>query len=180
MFYSILFMLTAIIAVCGFTSCSDDDDNDNSGSTPNNGETLVIGDDQYYGIGTVQQTEGNGIYLHINAVENIYSPYNGHVLVIRIPAEVASLVSQLHEGQTIENLLIQQFRDYSAIVANTYEWEVVAGGITISRITDEELTININDLVIEHYSSGVQMTISGSTTLEIQPISQLNPDINWG
>lgn len=165
-FHLIAFTITAMITVCFFASCSDDeDDNDN---TPNGNKTLVIEGVNYYGTGGVDETNGDGLYLNIYALENInFPPAGGLNLVLVIYEGVASQVSQLSEGQVIDAISVQIFRDYFEIPIDTYEWEATSGNITIEDISNETLTIRINQLVIEHKLRDVKRTVDGFATLEI-------------
>lgn len=165
-FHLIAFTITAMITVCFFASCSDDeDDNDN---TPNGNKTLVIEGVNYYGTGGVNETNGDGLYLNINALENINFPSAGGLnLVLVIDEGVASQVSQLSEGQVIDAISVQLFHDFFEIPISTYMWEATSGNITIEDISNETLTIRINQLVIEHKLRDVKRTVDGFATLEI-------------
>lgn len=171
-YHSVLFMLAMVMAACVFVSCSDDDDfesNDNIWGIPNVGKTLIIQDEAYYGTGSITPTYGDGIYFDVEAIENLNSPYNGKYLSIHLSEDEASTISKLYEGKTLEYIYVREYRDLNSIVLNN-SWEILSGDVTVTEITDETVTININDLVIEHYERpGNTVTISGPAILEIQP-----------
>lgn len=162
--YSTVLMLAIMVAVLSFTACSSSDDED--GGNPSKGQkTLKVDGESFYATNcTAEQTKRNGMYLSIIAATDPNFPINGHDLSIHISP---SKVSELKEGDVfdIHQFSVQEFRRLNEISINTYDWYDLEGDITIKRITSMEMTIQINNLLLEHEISGVQHTISGTAIL---------------
>ena len=110
------------------------------------------------------QTDGSGMYLTVEAVEDINFQVNGNELVVHISP---SKVSQLSEGQVFENndMSIRNCRGLTQIEVNSYSWRAVSGNITIKSIGETQITIEINSLVVKHKNTEVEHSISGTATL---------------
>jgi hypothetical protein len=165
---SILTMLTALILSFSFVACSSSNGNDEDDpfDSPKGQKTLKIDDESLYAVGcSAEQTKGNGMYLHIRAATDPEFATMGHELTVHI---APSKVSQLNEGDVfdVDDLSVQEFRRFNEIVFNTYQWNVLEGNITIKRITSMEMTIQINGLLLQHKSTGVERIISGTATLD--------------
>lgn len=159
--YSIMMMLAMMVAAVSFTACSGDDDNGSGGGK----KTLVVDGERYYDVNsTAEQTKNYGMYFTINAAEDPIYPISGHELTVKISP---SKVSQLREGDVFDvgELSVREFRHFTEISVNTYDWDELDGNIMIKKITSMEMTIEINDLLIEHEITGVQHTISGTAVL---------------
>lgn len=174
-------MLAMMVAALGITACSSDDDSDGGNSK----KTLIInGQSYYYGNGcTVEQSDYyGGMYLTVEAVEDINWPVNGEELVFRIPY---GKVSELSVGQvfTYNDITIRTFRGLMELTVNSYNWDALSGEVVIKDIKATELTIQINDLTIES-QRGAVYKIEGSATLRncihdsngnIKPFSETEP-----
>lgn len=169
-----------MVAALGITACSSDDDNSSGG---NSKKTLIIdGQSYYYGqLSMVDQSNG-GMYLTVEAVEDINWPLKGKELVFRIPP---SKVSELSVGQvfTYNDITIRTFRGLSEMAVDSYNWDALSGEVVIKDIKATELTIQINDLTIESQRGAVRK-IEGSATLHncihdsngnIKPFSETEP-----
>lgn len=165
---SILMLAMMMIAALSFTACGDDDDTNNSGGgeNPTTQQALKVDGKSYYNgnLCNAKQTKNDGMYLTVTAVENINFQNSGKELVAHIkPNKVADL--KVGDVFDTSKLSIQTFRNLSEIPVNTYMWNVVEGNISITKITDIEMTVQINNLKIKHKNSGVEHTISGIAVL---------------
>ena len=124
----------------------------------------VDGESFYAANCTAEQTKSSGMYLNIRAVTDPEFPYNGHELTVHISP---SKVAELKEGDVFgtNKMSVQSFRRFNEIEVNIYTWNDLEGDITIKKITDMEMTIEINDLQLEHKSSKVKHKISGTAVL---------------
>ncbi len=104
------------------------------------------------------------MYLNVWAVENQKVQVSGHELVAHISP---NFVADLKVGDKFEedNMSIQTFRRLTEIPLNSYRWKIIDGNITITKITDMEMTIQINNLQLKHKDTGVEHTISGVAVL---------------
>ena len=163
--YLSMMMLAMMVAALGFTACGGDDE-DEIGGVPNKGQmSLKIDDEPFYATNcTAEQTRSNGMYLNIRASTEPEYCLVGHELVVHISP---SKVAELKEGDVFENynMSVQTFRRLNEIAVNSYEWEVLEGDITIKKITSMEMTIAINNLLLEHKISRVKRTIRGTAVL---------------
>ena len=160
---SILTMLTALVFALSFVACGSSNDDDVN--PPKGQKTLKVDEESYYAVEcSAEQTKGNGMYLHIIAATDPEIAINGHELVVHISP---SKVSELNVGDVfgVDDLSVQEFRRLNEITFNSYAWNELEGDITIKRITSMEMTIQINNLSLQHKTTGVQHTISGSATL---------------
>ena len=162
--YSTVMMLAMMVAALSFTACSSDDDNGGGGGSSK--KTLIIdGQSYYYGNGcTVEQSDYyGGMYLTVEAVEDINWPVKGKELVFRIPP---SKVSELSVGQvfTYDDITIRTFRGLSEMAVDSYNWDALSGEVVIKDIKATELTIQINNLTIKS-NRGAVREIEGTATL---------------
>lgn len=155
-----------MVAALSFTACSSSSDDDENGGGANSGQkTLVINGESFYATDcTAEQTKRNGMYLNLRATTEPVLALNGHELVVHIsPSKVAEL--KVGDVFKTHDMSVQTFRRLNEIAVNTYEWNELEGNITIERITSMEMTIRINDLLLEHKISKVKRTISGTAVL---------------
>ena len=158
-----LTLIAVIAAALSLIACSSGDDSIDGGGSSKGQKTLKVDDEWFYAANcSAEQTKGSGMYLNIRAVTNPDFPYNGHELAIHISP---SKVAQLKEGDMFDRMSIQFFRHLNEIVYDTYLWRKVDGYVEIKRITDMEMTIQINNLVIEHKNRGTKRTRSGTAVL---------------
>lgn len=152
-----------IASLC-FIACSSDDDESDGTSTGQ--KTLTIDGTSYYcGSGSsVEQTRGNGMYLEVRATEDPIFEWNGKVLIVHISP---SNVSQLSVGDIFDydDISIRNYNNVTTIELNAYSWDAIDGSIQIKDIKEKELTIQINNLVVKHESTGAEHTISGTAKL---------------
>lgn len=164
--YSTMIMLAMMVAALSFTACGGDDDDDEIGGGSNHGQkTLKVDGESFYAVDcAAEQTRRSGMYLNIWAAEDPDFPVKGHELVVHISP---SKVAELNEGDVFDtfNLSVQTFRRINEIAVNTYDWDELEGNITIKKITPMEMTIVINDLLLEHEVTKVRHTISGTAVL---------------
>lgn len=164
--YSTVMMLAVMVAALGLSACSSNSSDDDFGSGSSKGEkTLIVDGESFYDFNsTAEQTKRNGMYLNINASTDPNYILQGHMLTVRISL---SKVSELKEGDVfgVSELTVREFQRPTEISVNSYDWNELKGDITIIRITSMEMTIQINDLQIEHKISKVQHTISGKAIL---------------
>ena len=165
-FLSTVAMLAMMLALCSSTCSGSSDDEDDYGVGTSQGvKTLYVDDEAYYAANcTAEQTKSSGMYLNIRAVTDPEFPYNGHELTVHISP---SKVAELKEGDVFgtNKMSVQSFRRFNEIEVNIYTWNDLEGDITIKKITDMEMTIEINDLQLEHKSSKVKHKISGTAVL---------------
>jgi hypothetical protein len=57
------------------------------------------------------------------------------------------------------------YHNFNEVVINTYTLRAIEGNITIKKITNMEMTIQINDLVLKHKEKDIKRTISGTAVL---------------
>ena len=164
--FSTIMMLTMMVALSSSTCSGSSDDDEINGGNPSKGQmTMKVDGESFYAVNcTAEQTKRNGMYLCVNAVTDPNFPLKGHELTVHISP---SKVSELIEGEVfgINRLSVQEFRRPTEISVNTYDWRDLEGDITIKRITSMEMTIQINDLLLEHEITRVQHTISGTAIL---------------
>lgn len=164
--YSMIMMIVIMMAALSLTACGGDDD-DNGGDKGNKvGQTLVVDGEKYYAVNChADQTQGMGMYLIVKAVTDAEYANNGHELVAHISPNT---VADLKEGQVFDgkSIRIQTYRGLFELVANTYQWNVLSGIITIKKISKMEMTIQINNLQLEHKKTGAMHTISGTAVLD--------------
>lgn len=160
--YSIMMMLAMMVAAVSFTACSGDEEDDG----PNGKMTLKIDGESYYcgELSSVEQTQRNGMYIEVEAVTDLKFQVKGHRLVMRIsPSRVSNLkVGQEFDG---DHISVRNFEHLSEINVNSYEWDVVSGSFVIKSITDREMTIQFNKMVVKHHRTGVEHTIEGTALL---------------
>lgn len=163
--YSTITVLAMIVAALSFTSCGGDDD-DEGGTSPSGSKTLVIDGQSYYcgPLCQLSQTDGSGMYLTVEAVEDKDFPTKGKELVVHVSP---SKVSQLSAGQVFDYdcMSIRNFRALSQMELESYRWDGISGDITVLSIGEKDVTIQINSLVIKHKNTGVEHSISGTATL---------------
>ena len=161
-----IMLLAMIIAAISITACSSNsDDDENGGGAVKGQKTLIVNDESFYATNcTAEQTRKNGMYLNIRASTEPEYCLVGHELVVHISP---SKVAELKEGDVFENynMSVQTFRRLNEIAVNSYEWEVLEGDISIKKITSMEMTIAINNLLLEHKISRVKRTIRGTAVL---------------
>ena len=168
--YSTIMLLAMMVAALGLTACGGDDEDEidggEGGGSSSSSKTLVIDGKSYYcgSLCHLSQTDGNGMYLTVTAVEDIRFQTSGHELVIVISP---SKVSQLSVGQVFDydEMRVRTFRHLNEIVIDSYNWKGVDGNIVIKYIGEKEITIQINSLVVKSKNTGVERTISGTATL---------------
>ena len=159
-------LLAMMVLTIGFISCSSEGDDEDEVNSPKANKTIVVDGESFYAAYcSVEQTRGSGMYLIVQAVTNTEFPLSGHELIIHISP---SKVADLKEGDMfgVDELSIQFFRRLNEMVANTYSWNVLEGNVTIKKINKMEMTIQIDNLYLEHKRSKVQHTISGTATLD--------------
>ncbi len=165
--YSTIMMFAMMVASLSLTSCGGDDDNGSGDEGDKRSMTLLIDGEKYYAVDChAEQTNGRGMYFNIHAVTNADFPLKGDELVTHISSP--NTVANLTEGQVFESnhIQIQTYRALNEIPIGTYNWNAINGNITIRKITNMELTIEINSLQIEHRRTGVKRTISGTAVLD--------------
>lgn len=163
--YSTILVLATMVAALSLSACGGDDSDDESENPSYGKMTLIVDEESFYAVNcSAEQTKRSGMYLEICAATNPEFPINGHLLVVHI---APSKVSELKEGDVFaaKKFSVQTFRRLNEIKVNTYDWNVLEGDITIKKITNMEMTIQINNLLLEHEVSGVQHTISGTAIL---------------
>ena len=169
--YSVLFSLLAMVAFC-LSGCGKNEGIDDDGGDMFGGggtKTLKVDGEAYY-CGTesiAEETNGMGMYLKVVAVEDTQYEMNGKRLIVNIPP---SKVSELKVGDVFQpdDILVRNYNNLSVIEVNAYSWYAVGGSIRISGISSTHLTIQIQQLVVEHHSTGAQHTIEGTASLRIQ------------
>ena len=176
-------MLAMMVAALSLTACSSDDDNDEDGGSAQ--KTLIIDGESYYcssGCNVNQSNYHGGMYLTVEAVEDINWPIKGRKLTFRIPP---SKVSELSVGQifTYNNITIFTFHHLTEMVVDFYNWDALSGEVIIKDIKATELTLQINDLTIKSHR-GAERKIEGTATLRnciydsnnnIMPFSETEP-----
>lgn len=164
--YSTIMLLAMMVAALCLTACGGNDEDDGGDNSPSGNKTLIIDGESYYcGSGCdLAQTNGSGMYLTIQAVEDRVYQINGKELVVRISP---SKVSQLSVGQVFghEKMSIRNYRGLMQMELNAYSWDAVNGDITIISIGETQITIQINSLVVKHEITKVEHSISGTATL---------------
>ena len=165
--YSTILLLAMMVAALSLTACGDDDDEgDNGGNSPSGKKTLIIDGESYYcGSGSIlAQTNGSGMYLTVEAVDDWIYQMSGKELTIVISP---SKVSQLSVGQVFsyDDMSIRNYRGLTQMELNAYSWDAVSGDITIKSIGKTQITIQINSLVVKHENTEVEHSISGTATL---------------
>jgi hypothetical protein len=164
-FYSTILMLATMIAALSLTACGGSDSDEESENPSYGKKTLIIDDESFYAVNcSVEQTRNSGMYLEIVGATNPEFPIEGHLLVVRI---APNKVSELKEGDVFydNKLIVRDLVRLNEIKVNSYDWNVLEGDITIKRITDMEMTIQINNLLLEHKVTKVKHTISGTAIL---------------
>ena len=159
--YSTIMMLAMMVAALGVTACDSDDDNENNG-----GKTITIDGKAYYCYtdgSYVTQRKSGGMSLGVIAMENKMNVLNHHELLVIIPP---SRVSELSVGQVFdtEDITVHTF-NVLVIGDIPYSWDAIDGNIVIKDIKEAELSIQINNLVVKHNSTGIEHTIAGTATL---------------
>lgn len=64
-----------------------------------------------------------------------------------------------------DHFTVCEFRGFTELDWDTYDWNIVSGEIVIKNIKTGELTIQIKKLAIEHKRTSVRHTIEGTATL---------------
>ena len=147
------YMLAMICAAFCLTECggsSDDDDDFDFGGRKGEKTLKVDGESFYCGDGSsVEQTKRSGMYLEVEAVTDLNFQMSGHRLVIHISP---SRVSQLMVGQEFDGdmISVRDFVHITEIHVNSYEWEVISGSFIIKSITDTEMAIQFNEMVVKY------------------------------
>ena len=165
--YSTIMMLAMMVAALSFTACGGDDDDFNYGKRKGK-KTLKVDGESFYcsDDSSVEQTERRGMYLQVIAVTNLDFQVSGnnHELVMHISP---SRVSQLKVGQEFDGdmISVRDFRHLNDIPINHYEWEVISGSFVIKSITDMEMTIQFNKMVVKYNNRDVEHTIEGTAVL---------------
>lgn len=167
--YSVFFSLLAMVALC-LSGCGKNDGiDDGSGDMIGGKKTLKVDGEAYYcgSESIVQETNGNGMYLKVVAVEDTFAQWSGKELQIVI---TPSRVSELKVGDVFQSndISVREFHDLSGYAVNKYSWDAVGGSVRISGISSTHLTIQIQQLVIEHHTTDAQHTIEGTASLRIQ------------
>ncbi len=165
--YSSIMLLAMMVTALGLTACGDDEEEDEiEGNSPSGNKTLIIDGESYYcgSLCQLSQTNGSGMYLTIEAVEDRVYQMNGKELIVLISP---SKVSQLSVGQIFDydDMSIRNFRNLTQMEVNSYSWDGISGDITIKSIGETQVTIQINSLVVKHEITDVEHTISGTATL---------------
>lgn len=162
------YMLAMICAAFCLTACggsSDDDDDFDFGGRKGQKTLKVDGELFYCGDGSsVEQTERSGMYLDVEAVTDLNFQMSGHRLVMHISP---SRVSQLKVGQEFDGdmISVRNFVHITEIHVNSYEWEVISGSFVIKSITDTEMAIQFNKMVVKYNYRDVKHTIEGTAVL---------------
>ena len=164
--YSMFMMAAMMFAALSLNACSSNDDEDDDNGGGNGKKTLKVDGESYYcsDVSSVEQTQRNGMYLEVIAVTDMRFQTKGHRLVMHISP---SRVAQLEVGQEFGDykISVRDFVHLNEINVNTYMWEVISGSFVIKSITDIEMTIQFNEMVIKHKHSGVERTIEGTAVL---------------
>ena len=170
--YSTIMMLAMMVAALGLTACggsgggSFDDDDDFGYGGGKATKTLKIDGESYYcGNGSsVEQTQNSGMYIEVNAVTNMDFQVGGKRLVMHISP---SRVSQLKVGQEFDGnkISVRNYGNFNDFNPNTYEWEVISGSFVIKSITDVEMKIQFNKMVVKYRNKEVKHTIEGTAVL---------------
>jgi len=162
------YMLAMICAAFCLTACggsSDDDDDFDFGGRKGEKTLKVDGESFYCGDGSsVEQTKRSGMYLEVEAVTDLNFQMSGHRLVMHISP---SRVSQLKVGQEFDGdmISVRDFVRITEIHVNSYEWEVISGSFIIKSITDTEMAIQFNEMVVKYNYRDVKHTIEGTAVL---------------
>lgn len=160
-----MMMFAMMFAALSFSACGGDDDDEIGGGSNKGQKTLKVDDEYFYAANcTAEQTRNNGMYLNIRAVTDPDYPINGHELAVHISP---SKVADLKEGDVFETnqMSVQTLRHFNEIDVNSYQWKDLEGNITIKSISSMEMAIVINGLILEHKSTKVKHTISGTAVL---------------
>ena len=160
-----ILMLAMMVAALCSVACSSSDDEEVGGGSNKGQKTLKVDGESFYAVECMaEQTRNRGMYLDIMAANDPEFAVSGHELIVHISP---SKVSELKEGDVFDTdqLSVQFFRRLNELSVNSYVWNELEGNITIKRITSMEMTIVINDLLLEHEVSGVKHTISGTAVL---------------
>ena len=104
------------------------------------------------------------MYIEVNAVTNMDFQVGGKRLVMHISP---SGVSQLKVGQEFDGnkISVRNYGNFNDFNPNTYEWEVISGSFVIKSITDVEMKIQFNKMVVKYRNKEVKHTIEGTAVL---------------
>ena len=164
--YSTIMMLAMMVAALSFTACGSDDGGNGGGNNPpTGGKTLSYDGTAYYAVGcTAEQTKGRGMYFNIVAAPNEVLAINGHQLVVHISK---NKVAELKVGDVFnsENTSVQTLRGTQEIAIETYAWKITEGSITITKITDMEMTLQFTNVKVHHKTKDVEHSFNGTAVL---------------
>ena len=164
--YSGIMMLAMMVAALSFTACGSDDGGNGGGNNPpTGGKTLIYDGTAYYAVGcTAEQTKGRGMYFNIVAAPNEVLAINGHQLVVHISK---NKVAELKVGDVFnsENTSVQTLRGTQEIAIETYAWKITEGSITITKITDMEMTLQFTNVKVHHKTKDVEHSFNGTAVL---------------
>ena len=164
--YSGIMMLAMMVAALSFTACGSDDGGNGGGNNPpTGGKTLSYDGTAYYAVGcTAEQTKGRGMYFNIVAAPNEVLAINGHQLVVHISK---NKVAELKVGDVFnsENTSVQTLRGTQEIAIETYAWKITEGSITITKITDMEMTLQFTNVKVHHKTKDVEHSFNGTAVL---------------
>lgn len=156
--YSTMMMLATMIAALGMVSCDSDDDHGG------NGKNLIIDGESYYTTieSTVVQntTVYGGMYLTVQASKHKEGSLDSELTMWISPSKV----SELSVGQTFDSSDIDIHDFHYGFSYNEIRWDAISGNILIKDIKDTQLTIQINNLVIESWNDA-QHSFNGTVTL---------------
>ena len=166
--YSLFMMAAMMVAALGFVACEgdDSDDGDDYYGGKKGQKTLKVDGESYYcgDLTSVEQTQHNGMYLEVYAVTDLNFQIKGHRLVMHISP---SRVSKLKVGQEFDgdNISVRNFEHLTEITVNSYQWDVISGSFVIKSITDMEMKIQFNKMVVKYRHNDVKHTIEGTAVL---------------
>jgi len=164
--YSTIMLLAMMVAALSFTACGGDDGGNGGGDNPpTGGKTLSYDGTAYYAVGcTAEQTKGRGMYFNIVAAPNEVLAINGHQLVVHISK---NKVAELKVGDMFnsENTSVQTLRGTQEIAIETYAWKITEGSITITKITDMEMTLQFTNVKVHHKTKDVEHSFNGTAVL---------------
>jgi hypothetical protein len=156
-----LFILFAMmIAALSFIACGGDDDKLYEGINKEQ-KTLKMDGESYYASELCIANRSN--YISIVGVNNLRQPTHGFELDLRLSP---SNPGEIKEGEVFDTdkMRVLVLRSLNEIPVEN-PWNDIEGSITIKRITSMEMTIVINDLILENVRNGVKHTISGTAVL---------------
>ena len=163
--YSTIMLLAMMVTALGLTACGGGDDDDelfDNDFYPKGKKTITINGKSYYSNNSsISQTNGYGMYITVYITEDALD-FNGILFRFVLPP---SKVSEINVGDVFsyEEVSIRNF-DHATVISIDPSWDAIDGSITIKKITENTLTISLNNLVIAS-EKGAKYTINGTAVL---------------